>query len=242
MTDDDPVAGRIDVGDRAVTYRIEYGDVTYARLSIEPDGTVLVRAPNDMDDTRRIITSNRLWIERQLDTRLAAAGECGVDDPETAPILFGREFALNRNASHTEIRSEDATVGVPADTGLSDPSLESQVREALLEKWDAIVTEVAATLEIPADETRLDGGLDSWSDHAPDGTVLVHPRAGILPSDLLEHLAFRELVFYKEESNNRSYWGDVVERYPEHTALSERLLGYWLLSHANDFWNAVIEG
>jgi len=72
--------------------------------------------------------------------------------------------------------------------------------------------------------------------------VLVHPRAGILPLDLLEHLAFRELVFYKEESHNRSYWGDVVEWYPEYTALSERLLGYWLLSHANDFWNAVVDG
>jgi predicted metal-dependent hydrolase len=174
--------------------------------------------------------------------RIEDARECGVADPAAAvPVLFGREFALDRDALDAEIDLDDTTVRVPAGTDLSDPALEAQVRDALRERLDAVVPRVAETLAVPTQATRLDGGLDGWSDHTAEGTVLVHPRAAILPPDLLEHLAFRELVFYKEAVNNRSYWGEMVEQYPEYTAVSDRLLGYWLLSHANGFWNAALD-
>lgn len=238
---DGDITGRIDAGDQEVPYRIEDTDITYARLSIEPDGTVLVRAPDDMADPERIVIDNRGWIERRLATRTAAARECGVEDlTATVPILFGQAYTFHRS-DRGEISLGEATLTVPSGTDLSDPPLKSRLMDALRAELDTVVPRVADMLEVTTRATRLDGELDSWSDHSEAGTILIHPRAAILPADLLEHLAFRELVFYKEAINDRSYWGDMVEQYPEYTAVSDRLLGYWLLSHASEFWNAVCD-
>lgn len=242
MTDDHSETGTgiLDVGEREVPYRIEREDVAHVRLAITPEGGVLITLPRaEAANPIDILRDNRRWIETRLETEASAADECGLDltEARNRPILFGTARTLESDSAHTTIHLSGNELRLPAE--YTYPTIHNWLCSALCDKLRGTISGITDTLDVPYDGLRLDSELNQWSTYATDGTVRYHPRGAILPPDLREFVLFRELLFYKEAINNRSHWGELVEQYDRYEEFSDRVLGYWLLSHSNTFWNRL---
>ena len=197
-----------------------------ADIVIEPDGRVIVRAPEHVPDARieDIVEAKRLWIYKNLAewrdlnaTRVLREYRNGegflylgrsyrlllVGDQDEPLILKGGRFRLRRDIVD---RGE-----VPAARQAFRDYFVSRGRERIAQRVGYFAPKVGV---VPGKVTVRDLG-NRWASCAPSGNLAFHWKCMMAPPRIIDYIVVHELCHRHHLDHSDAFWNEVDKVMPD---------------------------
>lgn len=217
-----------------ISYEVVRTPRRTADIVIEPDGRVIVRAPEHVPDERieDIVETKRLWIYKNLAewrdlnaTRVLREYRNGegflylgrsyrlllVSDQDEPLILKGGRFRLRRDIVD---RGE-----VPAAKRAFRDYFESRGRERIAHRVRYFAPKVGVT---PGKVSVRDLG-HRWASCSPTGNLAFHWKCMMAPARIIDYIAVHELCHFHHLDHSDAFWNELDKVMPDFAERKEWL-------------------
>lgn len=213
-------------GGNGYSYTIERTNRTTVGIIVEPDGTIIVRAPYDMDEDVIVETVNkkRKWIVDKIKLNVKVKPPIPrIQEPVSGEKLRFKN-ALYRLSIHnseekqTRVVRAFRTLHVYINNQLDEKSKAIEIKNAII-KWykDKALTFLSRRVKrysrylkeepkaIKIREIKL-----RWGSCTPDGKLLFNWRIMMAPVSAIDYVVIHELSHLQDPNHSASFW-DLVE-------------------------------
>ncbi|MBN1091823.1 M48 family metallopeptidase [Blastococcus sp. TML/M2B] len=204
------------------------GSSRKARLTVEADGSLSLRAPSDVapDELERFLVSKRAWIYRKLSEKEALQHE-----PITKEMVdgegfsyLGRSHRLQLSDDATTVRLERGGLVLPrtkADAG-AEPIIEWYRRRG--EAWLKPRTRSwAERLRVEPEGISVADLGRKWGSASAHGRVRLHWATFQLPPALVDYVLVHELAHLREPHHGPAFWQVLARAMPDYDGKKEEL-------------------
>lgn len=235
-----PQVLRIRYGDELISFEVRtQPSRSLQRLSIhvDPEGRVLVDAPQDVDAGRLLdgVRRRARWISQQLEVFRVQRAQVAVLEyvsGESMPYL-GRRYRLKVLAdasveSAARMRGAFIEVTVPErDVAMVADTLKSWYRQRAREVFAQRLTVVAEPLrwvrELPP--TRLQFIMLQWSSCSPSGRITLNPWLVRAPREAIDYVLLHEMCHLRHHNHSRAFYATLDRHMPNWKCIKARLDG-----------------
>lgn len=212
------VRRELNLGKEIIEYTIRRSSRRTLGITVEPDRSVAVTAPEgaDLSDVEAIVRRRRQWIgnrRREIATLPPPVTRREWVSGETHRYL-GRQYRLRIKTGKPEVRLAGAYFRVSA-PGPRDPV----VIRKMMESWyrdharDVFARRVASILEAtPALKLRESPPIvvrklqKRWGSCSPAGRLLMNVDAVKLPAGCIDYLLIHELCHLRVPNHGKAFW------------------------------------
>ena len=216
----------VQFGENKYTYTIELTQRKTVGIIIEPDGTIIVRAPHDMDENIIIETVNkkRKWIAEKI----KANDKVKPPIPKIQEPVSGEKLRFKNVLYRLQVHNSDEkgtqvvrvcrTLHVYVNDQLVDNIRASEIKNAIIEWYkDKAIQFLSRRVErysrylkeepkmIKIREIKL-----RWGSCTPEGTLLFNWRIMMAPVSAIDYVVIHELSHLQDPDHSASFW-DMVE-------------------------------
>lgn len=225
----------VEVGDSSISYHLNRGSRTRARLVVTPDGQVEARVPQDVtagwvDD---FVRRQRRWIVRQqeyFDRFRPREPERRYISGETLRYL-GRQYLLRVEKSdhdHVRLHGKHLEVGVPS------PGNREEVKGAVQSWYAGRASAVFARRaghclalvqpygcgDPPIVIRRM---TRRWGSCTPKGRILLNPYLVVAPTDCIDYVVIHELCHVMHPRHDEGFYQVLTTVLPDWPRRRKRL-------------------
>jgi len=213
-------------GRNAYSYIIERTHRKTVGIIVEPDGTIIVRAPHDMDEDIIIETVNRkrIWIV----DKIKANEKVKPPIPKIQEPVSGEKLRFKNTLYRLQVHNSDEnitrvvrafhTLHVYVNNHLSDDEKVNEIKKAIIEwykdkalkflsrrveRYSRYLKEEPKTIKIR--EIRL-----RWGSCTHEGVLLFNWRIVMAPVSAIDYVVIHELCHLQDPDHSASFW-DMVE-------------------------------
>ncbi|VTU40278.1 M48 family metallopeptidase [Variovorax sp. PBL-E5] len=200
-------------GDELIRFRVRTQPARKARriaIHVEPDGSVVVDAPQDADDTAVIaaVRQRAAWIsQRVADIRQRLDSAPAREHVSGESLLYlGRRYQLKVVADaprHGSVRMRGAHIEVAAarpDAAQVHAMLDAwyalRAREVMASRLAAVAAPLRWVHALPA--VRLRAMRRQWGNCSPAGRLTLNPHLVKAPRECIDYVILHELCHLKE--------------------------------------------
>lgn len=204
------------------------GSSRKARLTIESDGSLCLRAASDVasDELEQFLISKRAWVYRMLSEKEALQHE-----PVTKEMVDGEGFSyLGR--SHRLQLSDEATDVRLARGRLVLPRLQADGGAEAIVEWYRRRGEAwlkprtrswAERLRVEPQAISVADLGHKWGSASPDGRVRLHWATFQLTPALVDYVLVHELAHLLEPHHGPAFWQLLARAMPEYEGKKDEL-------------------
>jgi len=213
-------------GENTYSYTIERTQRKTVGIIIEPDGTIIVRAPDNMDEDVIIETVNkkRKWIAEKIKTNDKVKPPIPkIQEPVSGEKLRFKN-ALYRLQVHNSVEKKTRvvralrTLHVYVNDKLDDAVRANEIKNAIIEwyKNKAIqflsqrVERYSRYLKEEPKDIRIREIKLRWGSCTPEGILLFNWRIMMAPVSAIDYVVIHELSHLQDPDHSASFW-DLVE-------------------------------
>jgi predicted metal-dependent hydrolase len=207
--------------DTEFAYTVVYSDRRTVGITVERDGSVVVRAPRGIkdDELRRVISSRKRWVSdkvRHPQKYKERAHPPGKELVSGESMLFlGRSYRVEIVESGPERIEFDQKFIVPR--SVCDRGREEFRRwyvRAAEERLVPRVTEWARRLGVEVGRVRIADDRYRWGSCTPRGNVSVNWRLVKAPPSVSDYVIVHELAHLLEANHGDPFWSIVRSHIP----------------------------
>lgn len=204
-------------------------------IHVEPDGRVLVDAPNGaaIADVLSAVKKRSRWISQHVGAARARLAHLLPHEYVSGESLhyLGRRYRLKvivdaRAPAETHMRGAFIAVTVPArDADKIRATLDAWYRQRARELLTARLAAVAAPLrwvrELPP--TRLQLMTVQWGSCSPSGRITLNPLLVKAPRECIDYVLLHELCHLKHHNHSAQFYRTLDRHMPAWRAVKEKL-------------------
>lgn len=182
-------------------------------LSLEPDGTVLIRGPLRLTEemARRAVEDGQHWLLRRKQT-LQSAQERPLLQGDRIRLL-GRVFTLYRGSQPSFGESWLCLSGRTTD---EKAAVADCCRDLALEEISRRIRHYAPLLGVTPSAVTIGRSNSSWGSCRRDGRLLFSWKAVFLSPEDLDYLVVHELCHLRVFDHSRAFWRMVSTQVPDY--------------------------
>lgn len=196
-----------------------------ADIVIEPDGRVIVRVPNWLDDERidKIVDAKSYWIYRNLaelrdlnDSRLLREFKNGegflylgrsyrlriVNDQPQPLLLKDGRFCLRRDILHN------------GDVAAAKRAFQAYYVERGSERIGARVVYYSPKVGVEPSSVTVRGTGNRWASCSPRRDLAFHWKCMMAPLSVVDYIVVHELCHIRHRDHTENFWNDVDKVMP----------------------------
>ncbi|MCW2899283.1 MAG: hypothetical protein JWO67_1548 [Streptosporangiaceae bacterium] len=197
------------------------GSSRKARLTIEADGSLRLRAASDVapDELEQFLVSKRAWIYRKLSEKEALQHQPVTKEMVDGEGFFymGRSHRLQLSDEATGVRLERGRLVLPrakADAG-AEPIIEWYRRRG--EAWLKPRTRSwAERLRVEPEVISVADLGHKWGSASAHGRVRLHWATFQLPPALVDYVLVHELAHLREPHHGPAFWQLLARAMPDY--------------------------
>lgn len=205
-----------------LAYTVVYSARRTVGITVERDGSVVVRAPNgiDPDELQRVVSSKRRWINEKAGhpqkyrKRLHAPGKELVSGESM--LYLGREYRVEVGpfpSNHIEL--VEGRFQVPIDSALGRrEEFRRWYNRAAKEQLVPRVRERARALGVDVARVSITDTKFRWGACTPAGNIRLNWRLVKAPLPVAEYVIIHELAHLLEPNHGGRFWSIVRSQIP----------------------------
>jgi len=226
-------------GDIEFSYEIIRSNRKTISIIVEPDETIIVRAPKDLPDEkiREKIYKKRKWIAEKIQK----SREIVKPVPKKRELVSGEKVKLKNKLirlkiypvqqKKTNLIFESNILHIFVNKDLSEDKRKEEIKKVLL-KWykeqalDIIskrVQKYAKYLDEKPKDIKVRDQQLRWGSCTKEGILLFNWRIVMAPVSAIDYIVIHELCHLKESSHTPKYWALVESLFPEYRKWKEWL-------------------
>jgi len=226
-------------GENSYSYTIERTQRKTVGIIIEPDGTIIVRAPDDMGEDVIIETVNkkRKWIADKIKTNDKVKPPIPkIQEPVSGEKLRFKN-ALYRLQVHDSVETKTRvvrafrTLHVYVNDKLDENVRVNEIKNAIIEwyKDKAIqflsqrVERYSRYLKEEPKDIKIREIKLRWGSCTPEGTLLFNWRIMMAPVSAIDYVVIHELCHLQDPDHSASFWNLVESLQPTYRKWKEWL-------------------
>ncbi|WP_275039434.1 M48 family metallopeptidase [Halorubrum distributum] len=225
-----------------VPYAVREREVEHPRLTLNPDGTLDVIAPEGTHTTS-LVASQLDWITeeykrqlKQLDQIRTKFGNL-VDDF----TLWGSSYQLRERNGQYQIHVDGDVVTVSTPSGRSMRSyLANQLKRAIKIAVQSLADIYCERIGVEFESISIRRQRTKWASCSAGSKLNFNIRCGFLPIRHLKYLVVHEVAHLKHQDHSDDFWSMVGSIIPKYTDLRRQLQGFWYAVHRNSTWQSII--
>jgi len=201
-------------------------------LTIERDGTVIVRAPLNLDDREidKFISEKRVWIEQKL-TQKASVSR-GTPKREFVNgqgfLYLGKSYRLRYVPKTEEAKSRkmNKACGLKLRNGYFelDETQRSEAREQFIawykrkteEKLKERYPRYANRIGVQVERFRVSNLGNRWASYSRNGAISFNWRSVMAPIWVFDYILIHELAHMMERPHSKKFWRIVSRVMPDY--------------------------
>jgi len=198
-------------------------------ISIERDGSVMLRAPLDASEDRlaKVVEQKLTWIYRTQ----ALWKEMNAQAPKRE-FVSGETFYVGGQACLLDIRADarealyqegDRLVLSRAQVGKADELMRAMYRKLGYEQLPQLIDQYAPRMGVKPGKLRVWELKNRWASCSAAGNLNFHWRVLALPLDIQKYLVVHELAHLKHHNHDKKFWSVVDKTMPKWKAAAEWL-------------------
>lgn len=201
-------------------------------IYIERDGSVVVRAPLSVDDSRlqKVVEKKLPWIYRNL----ALWNELNRDTPKRE-YVSGETFYVEGQPCILDVRQDaEKALELSGDRLIlrenarpkAGEHLRALYRQIGYRRIPGLVERYAKQMGVKPGKLRVWELMNRWASCSTAGNLNFHWRAMALPLDILEYLVVHELAHLSHRNHTKDFWATVEKVQPKWSQAEEWLRVY----------------
>ena len=207
--------------------------VKYARIEIQPEGTIKVVAPKGFD-VDELIRRKQNWIDDKLSRIGSMADE--IRGKENMLLLNGSFYEL----SPGEVLDIDNGRNIVTTPGLT--KLREWLGKRLREEVHHKSRHHGGLMGVEYGRIFIRRQKTKWASCSGKGNLSFNMAMMALPETLREYLVIHELAHRLERSHREKFWTTVERQYPNTKNARAELNRYSLMLAVNGIWKSLMEG
>lgn len=226
-------------GDKIFPYSIERRDRTTVGISIEPDGTIVVKAPNNLDINKitQTVDRKRKWIAQKVSETQMVIDPIPKNQEPISGEKIRYKNALYRllihryNKKHSKLIRVCRDIHIYIDQRITAEESAIVIKNELI-KWYRIRAESYLKKRIeyyqrffsikPKDVKIRDLKL-RWGSCTPDGNVIFNWKIVMAPLSAINYVIVHELCHLKEPNHSVEFWAMLQSVLPQYKKWKEWL-------------------
>ncbi|WP_171058003.1 M48 family metallopeptidase [Modestobacter altitudinis] len=199
-----------------------------ARLTIEADGSLRLRADSDVaaDELEQFLISKRAWVYRKLSEKEALQHQ-----PVTKEMVdgegfsyLGRSYRLQLSDDATDVRLERGRLLLPRVKADAGPEAIIEWYRRRGEAWLRPRTRSwAERLRVEPQAISVANLGHKWGSASAHGRVRLHWATFQLPPALVDYVLVHELAHLRESHHGPAFWQLLARAMPEYEELKSQL-------------------
>lgn len=204
-------------------------------IHVEPDGSVLVNAPNSapLDEVLAAVRRRSRWISQHVNAAKARMVHVLPREYVSGESLYylGRRYRLKvivnpTSAAEARLRGAFVVVSVSThDATVVGAALDAWYRERARDVFAKRLAVVAEPLSwvrgLPP--VRLQFMSRQWGSCSPAGRITLNPRLVAAPREAIDYVLLHELCHLKHHNHSRSFYATLKRNMPDWAQIKERL-------------------
>ncbi|MDR1212928.1 MAG: M48 family metallopeptidase [Propionibacteriaceae bacterium] len=193
-----------------------------ARLTVEADGSLAMRAAEDVteEELQSFLTSRRRWVYDKLAIKEALAAEAVVKELVTGEGLayLGRNYRLQVVGDGDSVTLQQGRLSLP------ERLIRQSTGRAAIVAWYSTRGEAwlrpraeawAERLRVAPKKVEVTDLGHKWGSNTPDGRIRIHWATLQLVPRLVEYVLLHELAHLREPNHGQAFWETVVRAMPD---------------------------
>lgn len=232
----------LSTGDK-IPYSIDQRDVLYPRLTLKPDGTLVVIVPPETPG-HTVVTSEQEWIaskyESQQNELRSILDKYGKITERFT--LWGKSYSLHEKTGEheVEIESNRLILTVPSEYSAM-AYFKKKIKQALATAIRTIADNFCQQLNQSYERITIRSQRTKWASCSGQDTLNFNLRCAFLPITHLRYLVAHEVAHLEEPNHSKEFWKVLRLLLPDYEDVKNELQGFWYAVHHNQQWRSFLD-